>query len=911
MRPRRGWIGSGFLVLLLVAPVHLRAQDEELPVGWIQSAAKKATITFRGTRAAGALRTGDFVFRGDQLDSAGADLTLYYCPDQKSGAGVRYTLRGRLQLPDQGRLPSDALSDARAANPCLLPALERQPEVVTVPAPDKLGVQAFTAEQLSADLRDLKTAFLAAPNDLRMQLAAAVRLEQSDRRYEAAWEYYQFASKTSWQPRLLKHIQLLLEAPARVRSLMEPAAKAARPDTAGGKTFALVVGISHYEQAPLIPDLEFAARDASSLADYLRSDRGGKADVKLLLDNEATSGAIRNYFLDLKSKAGKSDTVWLFVAAHGDMLPLGNAVPAEQKVPSIITYRAHPQDTNLNSFAMQEVQNWMLGKSVPFGRAMIFLDVCHAGHLAEFRTSAGGPAADYFGIMATTQGSDAYAYESKIFDGGHGVFTYFLLRGLNTSEARLPGDTFLRAAPLSGYVYQQVQAATSFRQTPTPMVGTNQTAVVADLGKKGIDFKPIPVDQLRIPAKEMNLEHGRRGSSNAAEQEGKMAQPPVAAPADLQRIIDLEDQGEQVLLTYLRGEEVPQTPEQFSLGERIFGAALQIQPGSPYLAARESFCHGRLLVFQKNYPDAVDALEESIRLEPRAAYAYNALGIAYLEVANYSAAAGAFQDAIDRAPLWAYPRHNLALTHWQQGQYDLAVADYRAAMDRAPKYFYLPYNLGLLYATLNQQKQAEEMYRLAMKLAPGRSEPVTALGQLELAEGGRRKARKDLERATQMPGQSENALRAARHNYAVLLAKEHKTFDQAVALWKQNDDYLPSLFSLADAFAKNGQAAKAIEGYQHILALVPKSNSARLELARLMTQSRRADAEVIRVLQDGIAEDGSNAVMLEQLGMAYRDAGRREEARQALQSALDHTKDSAARRRLEKALKDLAKGHPR
>jgi uncharacterized caspase-like protein len=256
-----------------------------------------------------------------------------------------------------------------------------------------------------------------------------------------------------------------------------------------GAVYALVVGISKYEQAPLVPNLAYADQDALLVQQYLLSARGGKARVTLLLNDQATTGAIRNQFLDLRRRAGRNDTVWVFIAAHGDMLPAGTSVPLSQKKPSIITHRADPQDVRISSFPLQEAENWILGQTAPFGRAMIFLDLCHAGHFVEFRTGSGGPAAEYFGIMATHQGPDALAYEHPIFGGGHGAFTYFLLRGLNTDEARDPGDSFIRAVRLGSYVRNAVEQATSFHQSPTPLLGSDLAAPVAVLGKTGIPFQ--------------------------------------------------------------------------------------------------------------------------------------------------------------------------------------------------------------------------------------------------------------------------------------------------------------------------------------------------------------------------------------------------------------------------------------
>jgi tetratricopeptide (TPR) repeat protein len=671
-----------------------------------------------------------------------------------------------------------------------------------------------------------------------------------------------------------------------------------------------VVGISKYEQSPVVPNLAYADQDALLVQKYLESARGGRAVIKLLLNDQATSGAIRNQFLDLKRRAGRNDTVWLFVAAHGEMLPVGDAVPFSQKVPSIITHRADPQDVRISSFPMQEAENWMLGKTAPFGRAMIFLDLCHAGHFIEFRNAGGVPAAEYFGIMATHQGPDALAYEHPIFGGGHGAFTYFLLRGLNTDEARVSGDPFIRAARLASYVRNAVEQATSFHQSPTPLGGVNLGTPVADLGQPGIPFQKIPLDRLKIPDKDLiEVKKGRRGRAGKTDPQTdpQAVTPPLltGADPDVQASIELENLGEQVLLDYLKGDQTPQSEQEFEQGDRVFTAALALQPGSPYLQARASFCRGRVLVFRKQYPAAVAQLERSIRLEPDAAYAYNALGIAYLEAADYDRAQRAFQDAIGRAPLWAYPRHNLALAYAQRGQYNAAIAAYRAAMDRAASYFYLPYNLGLLYARLNRHAEAEEMYRRASRLAPGRAEPLTALAQLDAVRGNDRRARRELEEILQMPAQSEIAMQAARHNHALLLAKNRKTLDRALAEWRQNGDYLPSQFSAAQALARNNRTGEAVNQYRHILTLTPDSVAARLELVGQMQKAGASIDELARVLEAGIPKHSRHPVLYERLGKLYRAAGRSADARAAYRAALEGTNDPNARKRIEGILKSL------
>ncbi len=157
-------------------------------------------------------------------------------------------------------------------------------------------------------------------------------------------------------------------------------------------------------------------------------------------------------------------------------------------------------------------------------------------------------------------------------------------------------------------------------------------------------------------------------------------------------------------------------------GAAYFEAALHLAPDSIFDEARMLFCQGRALIFDHAYAQARTLLERSIRLDPARSYAYNGLGIAYLEqiasnASSFDAAIRAFHDAIRFAPYWAYPRHNLALTYTQSGAYADAIRTYKETMPLGPQYSYLPYNLGLLYQQLNEWPMAEQNYQLAKAVA--------------------------------------------------------------------------------------------------------------------------------------------------------------------------------------------------
>jgi len=102
--------------------------------------------------------------------------------------------------------------------------------------------------------------------------------------------------------------------------------------------------------------------------------------------------------------------------------------------------------------------------------------------------------------------------------------------------------------------------------------------------------------------------------------------------------VALEDQGQQVILRYLTGDQVPQTQKEFQTGEQYYRAARLLTPESLFLEGRQSFLRGRSLLFDKNYAQAADLLEGAVRIDPGGSHAYNALGIAYLEQADFARA---------------------------------------------------------------------------------------------------------------------------------------------------------------------------------------------------------------------------------------------------------------------------------
>ncbi len=489
-------------------------------------------------------------------------------------------------------------------------------------------------------------------------------------------------------------------------------------------------------------------------------------------------------------------------------------------------------------------------------------------------------------------------------------------------------DGAVDADELIQYVSNQVPMATANKQHPREFGTYDNSLKLSDVRKTGIELahylmiydsktggplylasaKPDPAP---LPPQVSGLTEQFTAALNAGrllpDQPGnafdalKQIQGAVTPERYLeignQLRVALENRAQEVLLRYLTGDETPQSRQEFEGGARYMEAARLLTSESLFLEGRQDFFQGRALLFDKKFADAANLLEQSVRIDPGAAYGYNALGIAYLEQAQFDKAIPAFRDAARRAQHWSYPLHNEALALVETGNDPAAIRAYQEAIRLTPQYSYLPYNLGLVYQRLNRRKDAEMAYRKAVLLAPNSAEPYNALGTLMASAGKQTEAERWYRDALQ---RNQNLL-PARHNLALLLASEKSRQTEAIALWRanleQSPDYLPSRLSLAETLAAAGDRAGAIEQYRQVVALKPEYIAARVALARLLAQSGDPEA-ALQQLRQASAADPRHTAILEQIGDIEAARGRAQEARSAYTAALASTSERAERKRL-------------
>jgi len=738
--------------------------------------------------------------------------------------------------------------------------------------------------------------------------------------------------------------------------------KATTRTSSAGKTYALLIGISRYENDPTPPSLQFADKDAEAFASLLKTPVGGELnepdEIRILTNEKATRAAIddavRNFVVP---HAGADNTLILFVAAHGIYMteeqdPVTRR-PIE-KDPYILTYDSNTQDPKTTGYPMDEFRRMIAQQASLFARVFVFVDVCHADNVAGI---AGGselePAVQRLfdgrvgdlGLMLAAQ-ARKYAYESSSFGGGHGAFSYFLISGLNGAAA-LDGNTSITFEDVFHYVSGKVYDYTDRGQMPREVSTNPDMIVVPDIHRAGLTLGPAEKISARgrrdlsvrtpsmargvpppLPASvtdddfKQAIQRGlllpedpRSASSLLAQMRADPNQNSMDLRAREELLhVALADRGQVIMSRYMAGEQIPQTKADFQLCDRYFEEAAALPGDSAFDRSRALFCKGRALIFDSQYDQAEDLLNASIQIDARRAYAYNALGIAELERSartgsGLDAAVAAFQSAMRFAPYWAYPIHNLALLETERGNYDAAIRLYQDAMKIASRYSYLPYNLGLLYERLGDYENAQRWFEQARvvaesaKVQGGAGDPWPERAQIWNAMGTVAQTlgrKKRAEELFQKALGDDPQNPNARHNLALVFAGRGD-FAKADQLWLGNLSLVPKFEPSWIAYTESLAARGDSRGaaiQYEGIVLQKPEYVGAREALARIYVSQKMPALAMAHLDAALKLSPANAALIELRGDAESQLGESGEARTDWSKALDLTSDRAAKKRI-------------
>ncbi|MEO5892425.1 MAG: hypothetical protein ABIQ31_19405 [Ferruginibacter sp.] len=202
-----------------------------------------------------------------------------------------------------------------------------------------------------------------------------------------------------------------------------------------GKTYAVVIGISTYKSKAL-PALKYSDKDATLFASWLKSKAGGNVpgkQIKLLLNEQATIAAVYDALDWLKENCRKQDIGYIYFSGHGDV-ETKNAF----SLGYLLAYNTPPNNYRNNAIRIEDLNNKANTLSIK-NRAKIILitDACHSGKLAGDFYKGKQLVASQLRLVLnnevrlTSCATNEEAAEGPDWGGGRGVFSYYLLMGLN------------------------------------------------------------------------------------------------------------------------------------------------------------------------------------------------------------------------------------------------------------------------------------------------------------------------------------------------------------------------------------------------------------------------------------------------------------------------------------------------
>lgn len=196
---------------------------------------------------------------------------------------------------------------------------------------------------------------------------------------------------------------------------------------------ALIVGVEGYA---LLGDADYAARDAETFRKYAETVLGvPRQSVFMLTDRQAGRREILAAIEErLRRLALPDSRVWIYLAGYGGSDPATGAA-------YFLPYDADPEHLTRTGLALTELQRAL--SSVPAFEIVLLVDSSFGGfggrtwnEVNQRPLLQAASPLSFSGKIAFLAASDGNEIARALEEQGHGLFTYYLLRGLRGEAAR-------------------------------------------------------------------------------------------------------------------------------------------------------------------------------------------------------------------------------------------------------------------------------------------------------------------------------------------------------------------------------------------------------------------------------------------------------------------------------------------
>ena len=140
-----------------------------------------------------------------------------------------------------------------------------------------------------------------------------------------------------------------------------------------------------------------------------------------------------------------------------------------------------------------------------------------------------------------------------------------------------------------------------------------------------------------------------------------------------------------------------------------------------------------------NFPVAIALLKRATEVDPKNKFAWNNLGLIYLQMRDSDQAIAAFQKQIEVNPYDEFAYNNLGRVYWNDRKYDDAVKAFNKQLENNPLDKFAHANLGQMYSEWHKYDLAvaelEKAVAVTPDSAPGSAELQVSLGDAYLNLG--------------------------------------------------------------------------------------------------------------------------------------------------------------------------------
>jgi tetratricopeptide (TPR) repeat protein len=478
------------------------------------------------------------------------------------------------------------------------------------------------------------------------------------------------------------------------------------------RSYALVIGIARYRNLPESGQLKFAERDAADIYTALISAEGGNfppENVVRLIGPAATLTNIKRQLEGwLPSTSQDGDRVLIYFAGHGFVAD-GQAYLAPYDVDrDDVTHTAYPMDRLGEVFGSRIRAKWRV----------LLTDACHSGAILPgtqaLNSSDLNVSPSVFSLTASRDREQSF--EGTPWGGGHGVFTYYLMKGLQ-GEADYSGDGKVTADELTEYVRANVRTDTQARQTPTSDRGSFDRDMVLAYNPTRVKAAPRAAPQFGRFVVESNMDgveilvDGK--SAGVLTKEKPLLLPGMTA-------------GQHTILGVHTGyepdgprEEIIYPGQDTTVTLRIIVVRRRKQ------AAVDAFDKG-FAAYQaggaKNYRQAVDRFSDALRIEPAYSQAALYLAASYNALFEQDQANIFFRRALEIDPDYTEARTRYGGALLDRGDFDGAIRQLTAVARREPQRAIAHYMLAVAFTRKAAYEEAVREGREAVRLSPANGE---------------------------------------------------------------------------------------------------------------------------------------------------------------------------------------------